>query len=204
MEMKEVLDIVIVGAGPIGLACGIEARKVGLTYLIIEKGCLANSIYRYPTTMTFFSTADKLEIGEVPFVSHLPKPNRAEALEYYRRVADHWKLNIQLYTELQGVEESKEGYWVFTSSGVYETKALIVATGFYDLPNKMMVEGEELSKVNHYYKDSHLYYKQKVAVIGASNSAVDAALETYRKGAEVTMIIKGNQISNHVKYWGAT
>jgi putative YpdA family bacillithiol system oxidoreductase len=200
MEDRRV-DVCIIGAGPIGLACGIEAQKKGLSHLIVDRGCLVNSIYRYPSNMTFFSTSEKLEIGNVPFVSHLPKPNRQEALEYYRRVSLHWNLSLSLYTEVLDVKDLHEFYLVQTSKGVFEVKSIIVATGFYDIPNFLGIKGEELGKVSHYYKEPHPYFGQKVAVIGASNSAVDAALEIYRKGGEVTMIIKGGEISDHVKYW---
>jgi thioredoxin reductase (NADPH) len=198
--MKE-LEIFIIGAGPIGLACGIEAQKAGLNYLIADKGCLVNSIFNYPLNMSFFSTSERLEIGDVPFISHQNKPNRTEALEYYRRVAAHWKLNLQLYTNVKDVSQEQDLYIINTTSGIYLTKAIIIATGFFDIPNLMGIEGEELSKVHHYYKEAHPYFNQKVAVIGAANSAVDVALETYRKGADVTMIIREDKISDRVKYW---
>ncbi len=200
MENKCV-DVLIVGAGPIGLACGIEAKKAGFSHYIIDKGCLVNSIYNYPLNMTFFSTSERLEIGGVPFVSHHPKPTRSEALEYYRRVALHWELKMSLYTEVIEIEEYLEGYAVHTSKETLLANTVILATGFYDIPNRMGVLGEELPKVRHYYKEPHPYAGQKVLVVGASNSAVDAALETYRKGADVTMAVRGENISDHVKYW---
>ncbi len=199
--MYDNYDILIIGGGPIGLACGIEAKKAGLSYLILEKGCLVNSLYNYPSNMTFFSTADKLEIGNVPFMSLSVKPNRNEALEYYRRVSDQFKLNIHLFEKVEAVEDFDGKYLLKTSKSSYQTKNIIIATGFYDLPNLMNIPGEELPKVKHYYKDPHYYAGQKVLVVGGNNSAVDAALETYRKGAEVTMVIRESQIGERVKYW---
>ncbi len=194
-------DVLIIGAGPIGLACGIEATKRELSYLIIEKGCLVNSIYHYPTNMTFFSTSKKIEIGGVPFVSHLPKPNRLEALEYYRRVKENWQLAVQTYETVQHIY-SKNGYYLVQSDkGTYTAHSIVVAVGFYDQPNLMNVSGEELPKVKHYYDDPHPYIEQKVLVVGAANSAVDAALETWRKGAEVSMVVRKGEISPRVKYW---
>jgi thioredoxin reductase (NADPH) len=195
------LDVFIVGAGPIGLACGIEAKKAGLKYLVADKGCLVNSIFNYPLNMSFFSTSERLEIGDVPFISHQYKPNRSEALEYFRRVASHWDLNLKLYTRITNIAEQTDLYSIETSTGIYLAKSIIIATGFFDIPNLMNIEGEDLPKVNHYYKEAHPYFNQKVAVIGAANSAVDVALETHRKGANVTMIIREDKISDRVKYW---
>ena len=198
--MEEVYDIIIIGGGPIGLACGIKAKQAGLSYVIIEKGCLVNSIYNYPQNMTFFSTSEKLEIGDVPFVSNNPKPSRSEALEYYRRVALKFKLNIKLFEEVQSLDK-KEDYEIITSKNTYKCKNIILSTGFYDLPALLNVPGEDLPKVYHYYKDPHYFALQKVIVVGASNSSVDAALECYRKGADVTMIIRAEDIGERVKYW---
>jgi thioredoxin reductase (NADPH) len=197
----EKYDVIIIGAGPIGLACGIEAKKAGFNYLIIEKGCLANSLYHYPMNMTFFSTSDRLEIGEVPFISNNPKPFRVEALEYYRRVCTSWDLNVRLYEEVKEVKKMDEAFSIVTSKEKYSSRSLILALGFYDLPYLLNVPGENLSKVKHYYDEPHPYFRQKVAVIGAANSAVDVALETWRKGAEVTMIIRESEIKDSVKYW---
>jgi thioredoxin reductase (NADPH) len=195
-------DVIIIGAGPIGLACGIESKKAGLNYLIIEKGCLVNSLYHYPMNMTFFSTSERLEIGEVPFISNNPKPTRVEALEYYRRVCSSWDLKVSLYEEVKEVKPSpSEGFSITTSKGKYSTRSMVLALGFYDLPYLLNVPGENLPKVRHYYDEPHPYYRQKVAVIGAANSAVDVALETWRKGAEVTMIIRESEIRESVKYW---
>lgn len=199
--MQQILDVVIIGAGPIGLACGIEAKKAGLQYIIIDKGCLVNSIFHYPYNMTFFSTSERLEIGGVPFISHGPKPNRAEALEYYRRVCSTWKLNVHLYEEVLGVEFKNKTHYVTTIKESFPTKAVILALGFYDLPYLLKVPGEELPKVKHYYDEPHPYFGQKIIVVGAANSAVDVALETWRKGAEVTMVVREDQIRESVKYW---
>jgi len=195
------LDVLIIGAGPIGLACGIEAKKAGLNYLIVEKGCLVNSIYNYPVNMTFFSTSELLEIGGVPFISHNPKPTRSEALEYYRRVQTSWDLKVKLYEPVQQVDQIAEGYEIETSKTTYQAKSVIVSTGFYDIPNLINVPGEDLPKVKHYYDDPHLYAGQKVVVIGAANSAIDVALETYRKKSEVTLVVREPEISKRVKYW---
>ncbi len=197
----EVKDIIIIGAGPIGLACGIEVQKAGFSYCIIEKGCLVNSLYHYPLNMSFFSTSERLEIGGVPFISNNPKPTRSEALEYYRRVSTTWKLNVKLYEKVEQVIKNNDGFLVTSSKGNYKAKALILALGFYDLPYLLNVDGEELKKVKHYYDEPHPYFGQKVAVIGAANSAVDVALETWRKGAEVSMIIREDAIRESVKYW---
>lgn len=199
--MTENLDILIIGAGPIGLACGIACKKNNLQYRIIEKGTLVNSIYNYPLNMTFFSTSDRLEIGDVPFISHQPKPNRFEALEYYRRVALHWKLKVSLYECVKTVQAAQDRYLVTSDKHQYNTGAIIVASGFYDIPNLMGVSGEHLPKVHHYYKEPHPYFGQKLIVVGAANSAVDVALETWRKGADVTMVVRDAGIRESVKYW---
>lgn len=200
--MTEKTDILIIGAGPIGLACGIEASKAGFSYTIVDKGCLVNSLFHYPHSMTFFSTADKLEIGNVPFISQNVKPTRSEALEYYRRVATHWKLNVRLYEEVKEVKREGLDYQIQTSKSIITAKAIIISTGFYDLPYLLNVPGENLPKVLHYYREPHPFFAMKVAVVGAANSAVDVALETFRKGAkEVTMIVREKEINNRVKYW---
>ncbi|MBS0027891.1 YpdA family putative bacillithiol disulfide reductase [Chitinophaga sp. 22321] len=199
--MNAAFDVLIIGGGPIGLACALEARKAGLTYIIIEKGCLVNSLYNYPLYMTFFSTSERLEIGNVPFVSINPKPTRPEALEYYRRVATSNGINIKLFEEVQQVTPNAGEYTITTSKGAYHARNVVIATGFYDIPNLMQIPGENLPKVTHYYKDPHFYATQDVVVIGAHNSAVDAALETYRKGARVTMVIRQSEIGSRVKYW---
>jgi len=196
------LDVIVIGAGPIGMACGIEAERKGLSYLIIDKGTLVNSLYHYPMNMTFFSTSDKLEIGDIPFISHNSKPTRSEALEYYRRVASHWKLNIKLYEEVTHIKNVQQVFELTTCKGSYAAKNLIIATGFYDRPFLLGVPGEDLPKVKHYYSEPHPYFGMDLVVVGAANSAVDVALETYRKGAKsVTMIIREKQIGENVKYW---
>jgi thioredoxin reductase (NADPH) len=199
--MDDVLDIFIIGGGPIGLACGIEAKKAGLHYLVVEKGALVNSLYNYPLNMTFFSTSERLEIGGLPFVSIAAKPTRPEALEYYRRVAVSYNLNIHLFENVLTVEKEKKLFKITTSKKYYHAKNIIIATGFYDIPNKMNIPGEELPKVQHYYKDPHYYAFMKVLVVGANNSSVDVALETFRKGADVTMVVRGSEIGRRVKYW---
>ena len=196
----EILDVLIIGAGPIGLNCALEAEKNGLSYLIIEKGTIVNSLYNYPLYMRFFSTADKLEIAEIPFITTSPKPGRQDALEYYQGIARQKALKIKLYEEVLKISKN-EIFEIETSKSKYLAKNVIIATGFYDIPKLLNVPGENLPKVKHYYTEPYPYANQKVVVIGASNSAVDAALETYRKGAEVTMIIKGSEISSSVKYW---
>lgn len=199
--MDNQFDLIIVGGGPIGLACALEATQAGLKYVILEKGCLVNSLYHYPSNMTFFSTSEKIEIGGIPFVSNNVKPTRPEALEYYRRVATSNKVNIKLQEKVTGIQSTGNGYTVITGKNNYKTKYVIIATGFYDIPVLMHVPGEDLSKVTHYYKDPHFYAMQHVVVVGANNSAVDAALETYRKGATVTMVVRENEIGKRVKYW---
>ena len=195
-------DLIIIGAGPIGLACGIEAQKGDLSYLIFDKGALVNSLYNYPLNMTFFSTSDRLEIGEVPFISNNPKPTRAESLEYYRRVTSHWKLQLKLYEGINTIEKDADGFSIVTTKGNYKTKNVVVATGFYDRPFLLNVPGESLSKVLHYYKEPHPFFGMNLVIVGSANSAVDAALETYRKGAKsVTMIIRKPKIGDNVKYW---
>ena len=194
-------DLIIIGAGPIGLACGIEAKKAGMSYLIIEKGCLVNSIYHYPLNMTFFSTSERLEIGGVPFISHGPKPGRFEALEYYRRVCMSWQLQVKLYEEVKSSTLKNDIHEVVTTKGKYFAKAVVLALGFYDLPYLLNVPGEDLPKVKHYYDEPHPYFGQKIIVIGAANSAVDVALETWRKGADVTMVIREDALRDSVKYW---
>ncbi|MCC5936098.1 MAG: YpdA family putative bacillithiol disulfide reductase [Lunatimonas sp.] len=196
------LDVLIIGGGPIGIACGVEAEKKGLNYLIIEKGVLTNSIFHYPSNMTFFSTSEKLEMADIPFMSIANKPTRTEALEYYRRIVKHYRLRIHLYEEALTLMKNPEGVFeVLTNKGAYRADHLVMATGFYDLPNKMEVPGEDLPKVSHYYKEPWPYIGQKIIVVGGGNSAVDVALETWRKGADVTMVVMKPTIDQTVKYW---
>ncbi|WP_029295043.1 YpdA family putative bacillithiol disulfide reductase [Chryseobacterium hispalense] len=197
----ETLDILIIGGGPIGLNCALEAQKNNLSYVIIEKGTIVNSLYNYPLYMRFFSTAEKLEIGGIPFISTAPKPGRQEALEYYQGIARQQDIHIKLYEKVESVSRKNEFFFIETSKGKYSARNVIISTGFYDIPNLMNIPGENLAKVKHYYTEPYPYAKQKIVVVGSSNSAVDAALETYRKGAEVTMIIRHSEISKSVKYW---
>ncbi|MBR9922144.1 MAG: YpdA family putative bacillithiol disulfide reductase [Bacteroidetes bacterium] len=200
--MQSDYDLIIIGGGPAGINCAIQAQKIGLNYLILEKGVLVNSLYNFPANMTFFSTSKKLEIGDVPFISHNEKPTRQEALEYYRRVVENYNLNIRLYEEVQALIPLPSGeYKIDTSRHSYQSRFVVVATGFYDTPRLMHIPGENLPKVKHFYDDVHPYIGQKVLVIGAANSACDVALETYHKGADVTMAIRGSDIGERVKYW---
>ncbi len=193
-------DLIIIGAGPIGLNCAIEAEKARLKYLVIEKGVLVNSIYHFPENMTFFSTSNLLEIGGVPFIAHSEKPTRREALEYFRRVAQSWNLKIHYYEKVESIRKTKN-FQIKTTKSEYQAKKVVVATGFFDHYRALNVPGEDLPKVKHYYDEPHRYLGQKLAVIGAANSACDVALETFYKGAEVTMIIRESQIYEKVKYW---
>jgi len=194
-------DLIIIGGGPIGIACALEAEKSNLSYLILEKGCLVNSLYHYPSNMTFFSTSEKLELDNIPFISNNPKPRKAEALEYYRRITTSNKLNIHLFEKVTKVRSESNSHLITTTKNTYSTKNIVVATGFYDIPNYLNIPGEDLPKVEHYYNDPHYYATQKTVVVGSSNSSVDAALEIYRKGGEVTMIIRKSEIGERVKYW---
>lgn len=195
-------DIIIVGGGPIGLACALEAKQANLNYLILEKGCLVNSLYNYPQNMTFFSSSDRLEIGDIPFVTISPKPRRAEALEYYRRIQQKFELDTHLFEEVLLIQKNDaQNFHVQTNKMSYNAKKVIIATGFYDMPILLNIPGEDLRKVRHYYEDPHYYSGQNVVVVGASNSSIDAALETFRKGAKVTLVVRGNEISPRVKYW---
>ncbi|MEN2415974.1 YpdA family putative bacillithiol disulfide reductase [Flavobacterium mesophilum] len=195
-------DLIIVGGGPIGLACAIEAQKKNLHYLIIEKGAIVNSIFNYPLYMTFFSTAERLEIGDIPFNCLAPKPGRQEALEYYRNIHRYFNFAINLFEKVTGIQKNENSIFeITTNKNFYKSKNVIIATGFYDIPITMNVKGEELPKVRHYYKEAHEYAFRDVLVVGANNSSVDAALECWRKGANVTMVIRKNEINSRVKYW---
>ncbi len=199
-------DVVVVGAGPTGLACAIELDRRGLAAVIVEKGCITNSIYHYPTHMTFFTTPELLEIGDIPMTSLNEKPNRTEALKYYRRVAEHYKLNIRQYERVDGILGEDGAFQVHTTDRlgcphILQARKIVLATGYYDVANRLGVPGEELEKVLHYYKEPHPYYDHDVAVIGGKNSAAIAALELYWTGARVTFIHRGAGLSNHVKYW---
>jgi len=196
----------VVGAGPTGLACGIELQNRGVKTVLIEKGCVVNSIYHYPTQMTFFTTPELLEIGNIPMTSLNEKPNRTEALKYYRKVADHFHLDIRQYEKVDSIAGGDDAFRVFTTDKLdchheYLARKIVLATGYYDVPNLLNVPGEELDKVFHYYKEPHPYYNLDVAVVGAKNSAAIAALELYWTGARVTLIHRGAGISDRVKYW---
>jgi len=193
--------VIIIGSGPIGLATAIALKQKGIKSLIIERGCLVNSIYNYPTNMTFFSTSDKLEIGNIPFISHGSKPTRKEALEYYRRTAEHYDLNVNLFEEVKSVNGGDGNFEVVTTKDTYSAQKVVLATGFYGKPNMMNVPGEELPKVLHYYDDPHRYAWQNVLVIGGGNSAADAALETYRCNANVSILVKHDTLKPSIKYW---
>jgi thioredoxin reductase (NADPH) len=194
--------LIIIGGGPIGLACALEAQKANISYLILEKGCLVNSLYHYPVNMTFFSTSERLEIGNIPFISNNAKPTRNEALEYYRRVAAVYKLHINLFEAVTAVNKTTQNsFEVKTIKQTYTCNNIIIASGFYGMPHLLNIPGENLPKVKHYYDDPHFYAFQKIIVVGSQNSAVDAALETWRKGAEVTMVIRNTEIGQRVKYW---
>ena len=199
---EHTFELIIIGGGPIGIACALEAEKKGVSYVIIEKGCLVNSLYNYPTNMTFFSTSEKLELDGIPFISDKPKPQKREALEYYRRIATSNSVNINLFEKVTSVESSENGIHILkTTKGNYKANNVIIATGFYDIPNYLNIPGENLPKVSHYYNDPHYFATQKTVVVGASNSAVDAALEIYRKGGDVTMVVRQEEIGRRVKYW---
>lgn len=194
-------DAVVIGAGPTGLACGIELKRRGVNALIIEKGCVVNSLYNYPTHMTFFTTPELLEIGDIPMTSINEKPTRTEALKYYRRVADHYKIGIHQYERVDSIAGEDGAFTVTTSLNTYAAKKIVIASGYYDVPNLLNVPGEDLPKVIHYYKEPHPYYNHDVMVVGAKNSAAIAALELYWTGARVTMVHRGSEIHRHVKYW---
>jgi thioredoxin reductase (NADPH) len=194
-------DAVVVGAGPTGLACGIELKQRGVSTVLIDKGCVVNSIYNYPTHMVFFTTPELLEIGGLPMTSLNEKPGRTEALKYYRRVAEYYQLDIHQYERVLKIEGDDGDFLVETSKAEYAARKIVLATGYYDLPNMLNVPGEQLDKVIHYYKEPHPYYDHDVMVVGAKNSAAIAALELHWTGARVTMVHRGAGISDRVKYW---
>jgi thioredoxin reductase (NADPH) len=194
-------DVVIIGAGPIGIACAIEAKRAGLGAVVVEKGAIVNSLVGYPTNMEFFSTPDLLEIGGYPLVCRGYKPIREEAIDYYRRVAEAEALDIRLYEAVERLDGEIGDYRVVTSRGEHRCRFVIAATGFFDVPNRLSVPGAELDKVSHYYREPFRYSRQRVAIVGAKNSAAKAALECHRHGAEVTLVHRGPEVSPKVKYW---
>jgi thioredoxin reductase (NADPH) len=201
-----VADVVVVGAGPTGLACGIELKRRGVSATLIDKGCVVNSLYNYPTHMTFFTTPELLEIGDIPMTSLGEKPVRAEALKYYRKVAAHYELDVRQYEKVLRIDGHDGAFIAHTldrdaNAHQYPAKKIILATGYYDRPNLLNVPGEELPNVIHYYKEPHPYYDHDVLVVGAKNSAAIAALELFWTGARVTMVHRGEGISKSVKYW---
>jgi thioredoxin reductase (NADPH) len=205
-DSDALLDLLVIGAGPTGLACAIEAKKLGLRVALVDKGCLCNSLFHYPAHMTFFTTSELLEIGGIPFPSPNAKPTRNEALEYYRQVAAFYQLDVHQYHRVECVTGADGDFTVHTvdrfgRTGALHARKLVIAIGYYDLPNIMGIAGEDLSKVHHYYNDPHPYYGLDVAVIGGKNSAAIAALELWRHGARVTLIHRGPDIHRHVKYW---
>jgi thioredoxin reductase (NADPH) len=197
----EQFDVIVVGAGPTGLACGIELMQRGLNTVLIEKGCVVNSLYNYPTHMVFFTTPELLEIGGLPMTSLNEKPGRTEALKYYRRVAEYYGLNIHQYERVLSIAGDNGDFDVQTSKTAYRARKIVLATGYYDIPNMLNVPGEDLDKVVHYYKEPHPYYDHDVLVVGAKNSAAIAALELHWTGARVTLLHRGSKISDRVKYW---
>ena len=199
-------DVLIVGAGPTGMACAIEAQKAGFKVLIVDKGCLVNSIYHYPQNMVFFTTPELLEIGDIPFTTASPKPNRLEALEYYRRVAERYHLPIRQYESVKTIAGDDGNFQVTTTDSDnaihdYRAAKIVMATGYYDLANRLDIPGEDLAKVFHYYRDPHPYFDTDVVVIGGKNSAAEVALDLWRHGARVTLVHRRAQMHNHVKYW---
>jgi thioredoxin reductase (NADPH) len=195
------VSVIVIGAGPTGLACGIELQRRGIDVMIVDKGCLTNSLYNYPTHMTFFTTPELLEIGDIPMTSLNEKPTRTEALKYYRRVADLYRLNIHQYERVEAISGKDGDFTVLTEKNTYNAKKIVIANGYYDVPNLLKVPGEELPKVIHYYKEAHPYYDHDVLVVGGKNSAAIIALELYRTGARVTLAHRGPGMHSHVKYW---
>jgi thioredoxin reductase (NADPH) len=194
-------DVIIVGAGPCGLACGIEAGQAGLNYLILDKGSITESIRRYPTNMIFFSTSENIEIGDIPFVSMGMRPTRTEALKYYRKVAAHFKLNICLFTRVESISRAQNGFLISAGHSTYHARKIIMATGYYDVPRYLKVPGEDLPHVSHYYDEAYKYTRMKVVVVGGANSAIECALDLYRNGADVSLVHKNDALSSGAKYW---
>lgn len=206
LQTEPIIDLAVIGAGPTGMACAIEAQRAGFTAVLIDKGCLCNSLFHYPSNMTFFTTPELLEIGDIPFPSPNQKPNRSEALEYYRKVAEHYRLDVRQYQTVEKITGSDGNFIIDTMDRFgrplqHRARKLVIATGYYDLPNYLNVPGEELNKVSHYYHDPHPYFDQDVLVVGGKNSAAIAALDLWRHGARVTLVHRGPEMHRHVKYW---
>ena len=204
--MNEMYDVICIGAGPTGLASAIEIKRAGMRVLVIDKGCLCNSLYHYPVNMVFFTTPELLEIGDIPMTCATEKPTRVDALKYYRKVAEHFELELRLYEAVTGVEGRDGQFTIRTQtdngeSRVYASRKIVVATGYYDLPNLLNVPGENLPHVSHYYTEPHSYWEQDVVVIGGKNSAAEAALELYRSGARVTLVHRHAELGQNIKYW---
>jgi thioredoxin reductase (NADPH) len=197
----QLYDVLIIGAGPCGLACGIEAQKQNLSYAILDKGNITESIRRYPVDMIFFSSADMISIGDVPFTSLNVRPSRIEALKYYRKVAAHFELNIHIFTQVQNIKPEDEYFVLQTSKGVYKTKKVVLAIGYYDIPRQLNVPGEDLPHVTHYYKEPFKYTFTKATVVGGANSAIETALDLYRNGTEVTLVHVFDALDKRAKYW---
>jgi thioredoxin reductase (NADPH) len=206
MSKEPLYDVLVIGAGPTGLACAIDAQNVGCSAVLVDKGCLTNSLFHYPANMTFFTTPELLEIGNIPFPSPNQKPSRSEALEYYRKVTAHYKLNVRPYELVTQVTGADGKFTVHTQDRFgrplqHRARKLIVSTGYYDLPNYLNVPGEDLPKVSHYYDEPHPYFDRDVIVVGGKNSAAIAALDLYRHGARVTLVHRGAELHRHIKYW---
>lgn len=200
--MKRNFDLIIIGGGPSGINCGISAHKAGINYCILEQGVLVNSIYHFPSQMTFFSTSLKLEIGNIPFISHTDKPTRKEALEYYRRIIQTYEIKLHYGTSVKGMTRQEDNtYLITTSKGIYHAKSVVVATGFYGKPRLLNIPGESLPKVKHYYDEAHPYIGRDIMIVGGANSACDVALETFHKGSRVTMVVRKPELTDRVKYW---
>jgi thioredoxin reductase (NADPH) len=202
----DIFDLLVIGAGPTGMACAIDAQRAGFKVVLVDKGCLTNSLFHYPAHMTFFTTPELLEIGDMPFSSPNQKPTRSEALEYYRKVAEHYALDIRQYENVDRVTGSDGAFTVHTTDRFdrpiqHRARKLVIATGYYDLPNYLGLPGEDLSKVKHYYHEPHPFYGLDVLVIGGKNSAAIAALDLWRHGARVTLVHRGAEMHRHVKYW---
>ena len=199
----DTLDVLVVGAGPIGIACGVEAKRNGLSCCLLERGCLTNAVYRFPPQLVFFSTAELLEIGDIPFIISGAKPTRSDILRYYRRVTEHYDLEVRMYEAVTEVAPAESGrsFRIESEKGSYRARHVVLATGFYDHPNRLGIPGENLPKVSHFYTEPYPFFRRRVAVIGGQNSAAESALELFRNGAEVTLIHRRETLGKSIKYW---